>query len=177
MYLTYYELKYESKENLHMTTKQNELKGIVEMAIRQFNILERYLLDRGLSERCICAKFAFYLEKAFENTRYLDYNVDVEYNRGMHGNEYAKKKLNGRDATVDLIVHKRDYVSENSGFDNLICIEMKKRGGERHLEDDKNRLKTLTDSHCGFNYRIGFMLIARKSGIVVDEIFFNELDF
>ena len=160
-----------------MTEKQIELKNIVETAINQFNDSESYLLDRDLSERCICAKFAMYLEKTLDNTRYADYIVDVEYNRGMEGNEYAKKKLYGKDAIVDLIVHKRGYNIDNGGFDNLICIEMKKRGGTRHLEDDKNRLQTMTDSHCGFNYRIGFMLIACKSGIVIDETFCNELDF
>lgn len=134
-----------------MTAKQAELKNIVEIAMSQFNASERYLLDRDLSERCICAKFAMYLEKALVNTHYSDYIVDVEYNRGMVGNEYAKKRLYGRDAIVDLIVHKRGY-DEHCGFDNLICIEMKKRGGEKHLEDDKNRLQTMTDSHCGFNY-------------------------
>lgn len=76
-----------------MTEKQNELQNIVEQAISQFNDLENYLLDRDLSERCICAKFAVYLERALENTRYSDYIVDVEYNRGMEGNEYAKKKV------------------------------------------------------------------------------------
>lgn len=160
-----------------MTAKQAGLKNIVEIAIGRFNASENYLLDKDLSERCICAKFAMYLEKALVNTQYSDYIVDVEYNRGMAGNEYAKKRLYGRDAIVDLIVHKRGYNAENGGFDNLICIEMKKRGGEKHLEDDKNRLQTMTDSHCGFNYRIGFMLIAKKSGIVINEIFCNGLDF
>lgn len=160
-----------------MTTKQIELKNIVDRAINQFNFSEHYLLDKDLSERCICAKFATHLEKVLSITKYSDYIVDVEYNRGMDGNEYAKKRLYGRDAIVDLIVHKRGYDSENGGFDNLICIEMKKRGGVRNLADDKNRLRTMTDSHCGFNYRIGFMLIARKGGIVIDETFCNELDF
>lgn len=46
------------KENLHMTKKQARLKNIVEIAISQFNASESYLLDKDLSERCICAKFA-----------------------------------------------------------------------------------------------------------------------
>lgn len=160
-----------------MTTKQIELKCIVERAISLFNSSEYYLLERDLSERCICAKFALYLEKVINNTNYSDYFVDVEYNRGMNGNEYAKKMLKGRDATIDLIVHKWGFDCENVGFDNLICIEMKKSGGERHLYDDKRRLRVLTDYHCGFNYHIGFMLIARKNGIVINETFCNELDF
>ena len=159
-----------------MTAKQIELKSIIEMAITQFNSSESYLLDKDLSERCICAKFAVYLEKVISDTPYSHYIVDVEYNRGMDGNEYAKKILNGRDATIDLIVHKRGYDYANLGFDNLICIEMKKSGGERHLRDDKIRLQAMTNPRCGFNYCIGFMLIARKNGIVIDETFCNKTD-
>lgn len=160
-----------------MYEKQTELKNIVERAINRFNSSEIYLLDRDLSERCICSKFATYIEKELVNTDYSDYIVDVEYNRGMTGNEYAKKMLFGRDATVDIIVHKRGYDDSNGGFDNLICFEMKKRCGERHLYFDKNRLMALTDYSCGFNYRMGFMLIAKRSGIIIDEIFCNELEF
>lgn len=159
-----------------MTKKQNELKEIVEQAIREFNSSERYLLEKDLSERCICSKFAEYLGKALSGTKYSAYTTDVEYNRGMEGNEFAKKMLRGRPATVDLIVHKRGYDPETVGFDNLICIEMKKRGGERLLWDDKIRLETMTDPLCGFNYRIGFMLIAKRNGIAIDEVFCNKQD-
>lgn len=160
-----------------MNAKQTELLNIVESAINRFNSLENYLLERNLSERCICSKFASYIEKELVNTNYSDYVVDVEYNRGIRGNEYAKKMLFGRNATVDIIVHKRGYGEINGGFDNLICFEMKKRGGEKHLYFDKNRLMALTDQSCGFNYRIGFMLIAKKSGIIIDEIFCNKQNF
>ncbi|MCH5179597.1 MAG: hypothetical protein J1F32_00040 [Erysipelotrichales bacterium] len=159
-----------------MNIEQKELVIIVSDAISEFNLRERYLLDRNLSERCICSKFASYLERALIGTKYSGYDVDVEYNRGMNGNEYAKKRLFGKNAIVDLIVHKRGYDYENSRFHNLICIEMKKRGGQRNLCYDKNRLSTMTDFSCGFNYQIGFMLIARKSGIVIDKIFPNERD-
>lgn len=160
-----------------MNTKQNELKTIVQSAINKFNANEIYLLDRDLSERCICAKFAMYLERELIETEYSDYFVDVEYNRGMNGNEYAKKMLHNRDAIVDLIVHKRGVNPETDSFDNLICIEMKKKGGWRNLADDKSRLQTMTNPQCGFNYRIGFMLIARKSGIVINDTFCNSIEF
>ena len=71
------------------------------MATGQFNYSEGYLLDKDLRECCICVKFAMYLERALVNTKYYDYIVDVEYNRCMQSNEYAKKRLYGRDAIVD----------------------------------------------------------------------------
>jgi hypothetical protein len=45
-------------------------------ALRQFAEHERYLLEFDLSERCIAAKLASYLQ-----ARIPDYVVDVEYNR------------------------------------------------------------------------------------------------
>ena len=160
-----------------MNEKQMELKSLVERAISKFNLSEIYLLDKDLSERCICSKFATYLEKELINTRFSNYIVDVEYNRGMEGNGYAKKMLFGKNMTVDIIVHKRGYDKNNGGFDNLICFEMKKSDGDKNLFSDKRRLTALTDPLCDFNYRIGFMLIAKKTGIVIDDIFCNELDF
>ena len=41
------------------------------------------------NERCICAKFASYLERAIAESEFREYAVDVEYNRGSRGNEYA----------------------------------------------------------------------------------------
>ena len=157
--------------------KQIELANIVKRAIEEFNVAEIYLLDRDLSERCICAKFAMYLERALSSTVYSDYCVDVEYNRGMNNDEYAQKSLNNRNIVVDLIVHKRGRQPLTDSFDNLICIEMKKRGARYHLADNKDRLRKLTTPQYGFNYRIGFMLIARKTGITIDETFCHPFDF
>lgn len=157
-----------------MTTEQSDLKSIVDIAIKQFNQSEIYLLDRNLSERCICSKFASYLEKVLIGTKYSSYNVDVEYNRGMYGNDYAKKMLLGKRVIVDLIVHKRGYDYEYGRFDNLICIEMKKRNSKCNLQDDKDRLNNLLNPKYGFNYKIGFMLIVNKNGIIIDEMVCSE---
>ena len=37
---------------------QQELMEIVDVAIKEFNSKEKYLIKNDLSERCICAKFA-----------------------------------------------------------------------------------------------------------------------
>ena len=104
-----------------MTEMQNRITECVKNAIQCFNQNEQYLISRDLSERCICAKFASYLERTIADSEFHDYVVDVEYNRGSRGNEYAAKKLEGHNIVVDLIVHKRNYC-EQIGFDNLICI-------------------------------------------------------
>lgn len=147
-----------------------EIKKIVENAISEFNAKESYLIRANLSERCICAKFANYLERELDKTIYKDYNVDVEYNRDSHDNLYAKKVIGDvKNATVDLIVHKRH------SNDNLICIEMKKSSKPRFLINDKKRLAIMTREY--FNYIIGFMLVAENEKLSINEVFYNKSNY
>ena len=137
------------------------------------------MISRDLSERCICAKFASYLERAIAESEFCEYVVDVEYNRGSRGNEHAAKVLNGHNIVVDLIVHKRGY-DEQRGFNNLFCIEMKKAYKRCDLSSDKERLRILTDNFCGFGYKAGFMITATADKIhdeyklVVESAFYNH---
>lgn len=111
---------------LGITEQQKQLHQIVLCAIEQFNANESDLVLRDLSERCICAKFAQYLYREVNATGLVGYKVDVEFNRGRAGDEYALKHLDdGKLMVADLIVHKRGE-SANYMLDNLICIEMKK---------------------------------------------------
>lgn len=142
-----------------MTETQEKIKSCIDAAIDNFNRNEQYLISRDLSERCICAKFAVYLERVIANSDFCGYAVDVEYNRGNCGNEYAAKCLNGQKIVVDLIVHKRGYDHE-AGFDNLICIEMKKAYKRPDLSHDKERLRIMTNRQYGFGYQAGYMIVA-----------------
>lgn len=145
-----------------MSEVQQKLKNIVDLAINKFNDKETYLLENNLSERCICSKFAEYLSIEIESSKFAAYQVDVEYNRGNHGVKNSPKTLCDQKIVVDLIVHKRGY-NNIIGFDNLICIEMKKSNDSRRLQgirDDEDRLRKLTDYRYSFNYQIGFMIIA-----------------
>lgn len=140
-----------------MTETVTTLKGIVQNAILSFNRSERYLIRNDMSERCICARFAMHLTEALKGTEYSDCLVDVEYNRGMDGHERAAKRIENAPITVDLIVHKRGMHCR-WGFDNLICIEMKKTTDRRGYKDDEARLMAMTDSAHGFHYKLGVML-------------------
>lgn len=151
-----------------MTEEQRKITECLNNAIAEFNSHEQYLISRDLSERCICAKFASYLEKTVLASEFSEYTVDVEYNRGSKGNEYAAKELQGKKIVVDLIVHKRGYFAE-SGFDNLFCIEMKKSYKSRSdMTADKNRLRLLTDGSYGFGYKAGFMVVIDASERIED---------
>ena len=162
-----------------MTEIQNRVTARLNSALQSFNQNEQYLISRDLSERCICAKFASYLERSIAESEFREYVVDVEYNRGSRGNEHAAKVLNGHNIVVDLIVHKRGY-DEQRGFDNLFCIEMKKAYKRCDLSSDKERLRILTDDLCGFGYKAGFMITANADQVhgeyklIVESAFYNH---
>lgn len=158
-----------------MNNQQQELKSIVCRALETFNNQETYLIKNDLSERCICSKFAMHLTNALQDSEYSEYIVDVEYNRGMDGNERSPKRANDKLITVDLIVHKRGYDC-NYGFDNLICIEMKKSTDRRGCDADEERLKEMCGSSSGFSYKIGFMLLVnmKQHYIEIKNMFLLE---
>ena len=76
--------------------------ALVQAALADFNLHERYLLEANLSERCICARFAMYLEKQLPAYQAEGYTVDVEYNRGMDGHDRSPKRLNDDLIIVDM---------------------------------------------------------------------------
>lgn len=149
-----------------------ELKSIVDKALNSFNQSEKYLIENNLSERCICSRLMLHLTNALRQTEFSDYVVDVEYNRGMDGKERSIKRIDDSPITVDLIIHKRGYDCDY-GFDNLICIEMKKSTDRRGLNADKERLRKMTSYDYGFCYRTGFMIVVDKKNkaLVINEQF------
>ena len=142
-----------------LSPRQVKILEIVKSAIDSFNQIETYLISRDVSERCICSKFASYLEKAIAGTEFDTYVVDVEYNRGYEGREDNPKILDNKNIVVDLIVHKRGY-DHRDGFNNLICIEMKKSYKRLDYQSDKDRLSKLTDGIHGYHYSAGYMILA-----------------
>ena len=76
-------------------TQENHLR-VLNTAIANFNRSEQLLIKNDFSERCICAKFASYIEKALAGSPFKDYAVDVEYNRGYDGKDNASKLLNDK---------------------------------------------------------------------------------
>jgi hypothetical protein len=171
-----------------MNSEQRRLKQMVEKSINEFNANEMYLLENNLSERCICSRFAIYLqnEVALSNI-YQDYIVDVEYNRGAKGKDYEPKRLSNhsKPITVDLIVHKRGYRDqvrqhgerEIIGFCNLICIEMKKPHNTKRtrlaIEADNDRLTIMTRNNEGFGYSIGFMIYVNSDSLSINQVFYD----
>ena len=163
-----------------MTGKQQEITELLQRTIDRFNRKEQYLIENDLCERCICARFAMYLERTVSRSIFRSYTTDVEYDRGMGGNGYGKKRVFGHDVYLDIIVHKRGY-DDLIGYDNLFALELKWQGED--FDQDKKRLRALVDNENGFNYRAGFAIrIIRNApndipGLKIEDAFYNASDF
>lgn len=163
-----------------MTGKQQQIKQLLQRAIKHFNKKEQYLIKNNLCERCICARFAMYLERVLSRSVFRGYTTDVEYDRGMGGNDYGKKRVFGHDAYLDLIVHKRGY-DESIGYDNLFAVEFKWQWND--FDQDKERLRALVDNKNGFGYRAGFAIRisydpANSIGrLIIENSYYNDNDF
>ena len=92
----------------------------------------------------------------------------------MDGHDRNPKRLHDDLITVDLIIHKRGYDNE-MGYQNLICMEMKKSTNRIGCGADEARLQKMTDPDYGFNYKTGFMIVAdmRKKELTIKSIFCN----
>jgi len=127
------------KEKTKVYFTEENLLSMVNTATDKFNFNERYLIENDLSERCICARFAMYLQNELSDSKdYRQYVVDVEYNRGGERKRNNPKMLFNKKIVVDLIAHKRGF---DGGNNNLICCEMKKSTDRRGSTDDEKRLR------------------------------------
>lgn len=152
------------------------LQKLMKSAVRSFNKYEKYLIDNNASERCLCGRLAYHLQRSTLNSElYKDYVVDIEYNIGMDGTPDGRKKVFGANAFLDIVAHIRKYNSV-TGFDNLIAIEMKKQG--RDFEEDKKRLQCLTNSIDSFGYKAGFAIKVdyRNHRLLIDEEYYFPSD-
>ena len=130
-----------------MIENEQELKEIMEIALRKLYEKDRELIDRILHENAINHKLAIYLEEAINLQKewISTYSIDVEYNKD--GNN--AKKLNGdKEFRPDIILHER-----NSNERNILLIEVKK---EKLIDKDKNTLKECLKAP--FNYRFSVVI-------------------
>jgi len=125
-----------------------ELISVFEKANKTLITKDNELFITKVSERTLCGALMLHLHEEIKETKYKDYNVDVEYNRNLGGKlKTIIKTISGPGEKVirincDLIVHSRGHKVNQ---DNLIAVEMKK--SERpntEKESDKERLIALT---------------------------------
>lgn len=115
---------------------------------------------KGLCERCIVFRFAYYLQHEFQ-----DYYVDCDFNSYNRGtSELVGKPIMNQDGIsstkrfIDIIVHRRTFDHQN----NYICFEIKKWNNysREGTEKDRNNLQILTTE---YGYEYGFYLILGRT--------------
>lgn len=116
--------------------------------------------NRGLCERCMVFRFAYYLQNEFE-----DYFVDCDFNSAKINNRdrdgkhiYDPKRNQPIKRYIDIIIHKRTkYIR-----DNYLCFEIKKWNNylKKEFEKDMNNLTKLTTL---YGYEYGFHIIFGKT--------------
>lgn len=103
----------------------------------------------GVSERNICARLAHHLEnmmRDYDNSYgsgpFEEYFADVEYNRMGNGDlkHYENNEHRPQYMVSDLLIQKRGYGQ------NLLAVEMKRKGNRRNVQCDKERLMSLVSS-------------------------------
>lgn len=115
-----------------------------------------HLLVVNVSERCIAARLAMYLREYF-----IDYDVDVEYNR--HGDDTkqlhhlvdnhdcSRDRDEGQTVLPDVVVHGRGHDKSN-----LLIIEMKKSGNQSGMEKDRRRIRAF---RAELGYELGALVV------------------
>jgi hypothetical protein len=128
-----------------------EVRERLDKGVQILNELDKYLLEKDLSERCIAARLAMYLQPLFQSLI-----VDVEYNRAGDipkrlalPDECANfRDAEGRSLVVpDIIVHKRGPTGPN-----LLVIELKKTTNPDSPACDRKRVPAFVSQlhyECG----------------------------
>jgi hypothetical protein len=124
------------------------MRRLFRQALAEFCAGEGHNIRSGVSERNLCQRLSFPLERAAYAAGLEGYRADVEYNRA---NDDTIKTIVGQrmepvTITCDLILHSRGQTQEQ---DNLIAIEMK-RSGHPAAEKAKDRYRLMALTRAPF---------------------------
>lgn len=118
------------------------------------------LLNRELSERCLCGALLCELNKQLERRNWKNYHADIEFNRDEDNikciNYITDDGVSLKRIFTDIIVHSRGKES----LDNLIVLEMKKSNASKaEIDEDKARLRQLTKQNSNTSlYSYAYLL-------------------
>ena len=150
----------------------DQIKILIQNCLSQLYDNDRFLFERnnnrGISERGLVFRFAYYLQNEIEDFYVdCDFNSSFEHHINEHGDqlstEMSGKEIKNQDGTItkrfiDIIVHKRDFQT-NSDY---ICFEFKKWNNNKAFEREKdfNNLRRLTSD---YGYKFGFHIVLGKT--------------
>lgn len=156
---------------LSRSSSLTDIKQIVKECLNQIYSKDRFILERnngkGVCERAIVFRFAHYLQNKIP-----EFFVDCDFNSSFEGyidlqrkvrvEERHGKPIENEDGTVtkrfvDIIIHKRDYNSQN----DFICFEIKKwnNTNSNEIKKDRNNLRVMTSK---YGYIYGFHISIHK---------------
>lgn len=120
------------------------MRALFLQALEEFCVEEVETIRNGVSERNLCQRLSFPLERLAHTAGLNRYRADTEYNRSNDGRVKAivGEHMEAVSITCDLILHSRGGDPDR---DNLIAIEMKRSthpAGEKRK--DRIRLMALT---------------------------------
>ena len=123
-------------EKIDIAELKKQIKDSLIIAIKQVYSNDKDLLINKVSERCVCARLAYYLELQIRQMNIFEgYYVDVEYDRMEDG--YAKRIGLGKKKHIcDLLIHSRGKRKP----DNLLALEMKVHDNYTNAPEDRKRL-------------------------------------
>jgi hypothetical protein len=142
---------------------QAELDKVV-AALGDFYARETWLLEHDLGERTLTHRVAVYLEKQYEGWE-VDCNYDRLGERTLRlpkGSIVSTDDRLGKSIFPDIVVHRRAIP------ENLLAIEVRKATNHQPPEHDQHKLRSLTDPHLWFAYRIGVYLVLGKISAISD---------
>lgn len=116
-----------------MEFSREKIIDLFENAFAKLFANDLYLLQICVSERCIMARIAMYIEQQLRDEGETELNVDVEYNRHI---ENPKVNISNKRYIPDLIIHKR-----GNNYCNICCCEAKKRYN-KYRDKDNEKIKT-----------------------------------
>jgi hypothetical protein len=134
--------------------ERDDVQARLERARRRLEENDCYLLANDLSERCIAARLAMYLQPEFP-----EHHVDVEYNRlgprvkRLHlPDECVRRpnRISDPAAIPDVIVHRR-----GEDGPNILVLELKKTSNPAPRDCDRIRVVAFRDQ---LEYEFGALI-------------------
>ena len=132
----------------------------------------------GVSERNICARLAHHMENIMReydrsnNCYYFcNYYADVEYNRMGNGDlkQYENSEYRPKYMVSDLLIQSRGYER------NYLAVEMKRKGNNRHANDDRERLASMVSptphgmhDRCVHDTLVGAFIVYGIKGVEIE---------
>lgn len=161
-----------------METKRILIERFLIKAIERLYHDDYVNIKFGVSERNICARLAHHIENIMRehdqqdnNCLFENYYADVEYNRMGNGDlkHYETSEHITQYMVSDLLVQSRGFK------DNLLAVEMKRKGNYRGVQKDRERLISIVSPEskdqkirCVHDTLLGAFIVYSPSEVTIE---------